>query len=652
MKKVIHFLLLTLFFAGCGGIQYLPSQGDLYGETFLMKIGAIKEKYRLGQEEEALASLQKMDEEPLRPSEKAMRRNFMGAIYFAKGQYEKSIVNFDVALTHAKEDPNLLARIQLNLASSYFKMGHLERSFATAAAIDVRMMEEMDRKKMYQLKYKISKELGRESDQSEALFYYLADLNNLQQLKQEPHFNYLLTSFFSLPQEERLKMLEKIEGGSLCVSYLAYLEAEKLYYQGEKDDAKNYLEWVAKHSEKYAEIIALIDGFYNKMGSFSKIDLQAVGVVIPLKDRRSVFSKRLLSGIESALVDSKSTIKLFVEDSQGSGAVGAMRVRELIEKHHVAAVIGGLFPNEAVKEYQEAKKHGTLFISLSEVFLPKEEKDHLLIEIAGSVESQVGTLFSPEMLQFLGKNAAIAYSDDQRGEAYVNEFWRMATAHGVNITGVVEFSPEKPDYREPVQNILGLNFPRERQEEMEILKDVYALEKNAVRRVQTLRPQVDFDWIFIPAYPNDALQLIPAFKYYDAYPLNIVGGPSWRSKKLMEESPKLGKLYFVGDELSEKGKLFSQNFTQRYQRSPKLIELRGHDSLMIIQQLLQGGKYESRDELDIYLRSHTQIAGISGQWKLTDGLWLKDMIPLRLKKDNFEKVFGGGEVQSLEEGQD
>lgn len=652
MNKLMQIFTLLVLLAGCGGIQLLPSKSDLYSEPFLMQIGAIKEKYRLGNEEEALAALQRMNEESFTPSEKAMRRNFIGAIYFAKNQFEKAIVNFDVALTHAKEDPSLMARIQLNLASSYYKMGHLERAFAMATAIDTRVMDEMDRKKMYQLKYKVSKELGKNQEQAESLIFYLSDASTLQQLKQDAHFNYLLTTFFALPQADRMKMLERIDQPSLCTSYLGYLEAEKLYYQGEKDDAKNYLEWVAKRSEKYAEIISLVDGFYLKMGSFAKIDRQAIGVVVPLKDRRSVFSKRLLSGIESALADNKTGIKLFVEDSQGSGAVGAMKVKELIEKHHVAAVIGGLFPNEAVKEYQEAKSHGTLFISLSEIFLPKEEKDHLLIEIAGSVESQISTLFTPEMLAHLGKNAAIAYSDDQRGDAYVNEFWRMATIHGVNIAGAVEFAPDRPDYREPVQNILGLSFPRERQEEMELLKDVYALEKNAVRRVQTLRPQVDFDWIFIPAYPNDALQLIPAFKYYDAYPLNIVGGPSWRSKKLMEESPKLGRLYFVGDELGEKGKAFAEAFLQRYKRTPKLIELRGYDSLMIVNQLLKTSKFDSRDELDISLRSQAQIAGLSGQWKLKDGLWLKEMIPLRLKKDSFEKVFGGGEVQSLDEGQD
>ncbi len=641
MRKVIIYFILSVLLAGCGGIQMLsgPSREDLYTERFLMQIGAIKEKYREGRDVEALKELLTMNEDGLMPTEQAMRRNFIGAIYFSKSQYEKAIVHFDTALGRAALDKELVARVQLNLASSYYKLGNMDKTFSNLMLIDVSRMVVGDKKKFYLLRYKVSKELGKDEDEVRSLVGYLSGIKNLQELKDDQYFNYLMGSYFKLDQHTRLRMLENIEGPALCVSYLAYLEVEKLYYSGKKEDAKDYLDWVSERSSEYPEIIALADNFFSKMGNYSKIDTGAIGVVVPLQDRRETYGRRALLGIDSALKERAGQYQLLIEDSIGSGSVGALKVKKLIEQHHVAAIIGGLFPDEAIKEYQEAKKHGTLFISLSEVHLPREEKDHLLIEIPGSVESQINSIFSDKMLNFLGKRAAIVYPKSNLGESYVSEFWRKANLHGVEITGVINYDPKQTQYGEEIQNLLGLEFKREREEELEILKNVHSLEKSRVRRVNNLMPQLDFDWVFVPAYPNDALQLLPTFKYYDAYPINIVGGPSWRSKKLLEESSELGRLYFVGDEVSSNEKVFAERFKARYGRNPRLIEVRSYDSLSIIKSILGDHSFASRDELDIYIRGQASFQALSGNWKQADGIWMKEMTPIRLKRRQFEKVF-------------
>src|SRR5690606_22997952 len=175
------------------------------------------------------------------------------------------------------------------------------------------------------------------------------------------------------------------------------------------------------------------------------------------------------------------------------------------------------------------------------------------------------------ILDGFGKRGAILYPQGDRGEAYLTEFWRRAGESNVTITGALSFKEKETDYREPVQKLLGLYFTRERQEELDLLSEVHALEKKkSIRRIQTLKPQIDFDWVFVPAYPDEALQLVPSFGYFDATGLNIIGTPSWRTQRLLQESSKFGKLYFVGDNVEQASQTFSETFVKRFNKAPKL----------------------------------------------------------------------------------
>ncbi len=318
-------------------------------------------------------------------------------------------------------------------------------------------------------------------------------------------------------------------------------------------------------------------------------------------------------------------------DSQGSPAVGKYKVNKLIEKHHVALIIGGLFSNEAKSEFLASKRQGVLFLSLSQVYIPIEQKNHLLLEIPGSVESQINQLLSTPFLKRFGNRVAIIYPNSDRGDAFINSFWARSQQKDVQITGVASFIKNQADYRDPVSNILGLKFPRERQEELNLLTTIHDLEsKRSARRIQTLTPQIDFDWVFIPALPKDALQIIPSFRYFDAYKIKVVGGPSWRSKLL--KRAKFSRLYFVGDEVDQND-LFINNFIKKYKKRPKIIELMGHDAINMAATLLKSADFNTRDEFDMFVRAKETFQGITGYWKLVGRLWLKKMKTFKLTKN-------------------
>lgn len=654
MKSLIQFLLVIqfLFLAGCGGVSMIQKgiRTDLYSEKFLTQLETVKVTYKQGEKDLALKMLNQMSEEGLMISEKAMRRNLIGVILFSKENYEQAIFNFDLALSHSRLDESLTSQIYLNLASSYYKLGFLEKSFVSLKSVNWKILSDPEIVKHHKLMFNVAKELGKDKELLDSLFLYLSERKTLSDLKNDPYFEHLLNAFFKLNRREKVHFIEKYEDNHpLVIGYLAYVEAEQIYYKGQKEEAKEFLNWIKDRFGKNEEISNLVTAFFYKVENFTKMNQFSIGVVLPLarSGKKKKFGERALLGIDSGFKeflknsgDPEKNYKLHIVDSEGSGAVGAYRIRELVEKHSVGVIVGGLFSTEATKEYLEAKRNGVLFISLSQIYLPKGEKDHLLLEVPGSIESQISRIFTSEMLDKFGRKAAILYPKSSRGEAYVDEFWRKSKQNNVEVTGLVSFNKGITDYREPVSNLLGLKYKRGRQEELDMLKEIHSLEKkSSIRRIQTLKPQIDFDWIFVPAYPKEALQIIPSFSYYDAFNLKLIGGPSWRSNMLSKKSRKLGDLYFIGDDVNPVGTEFVSKFYDSYKRKPRLVEIRGYDSMKIVSNLLRETVFETRDQLDIYLRGKDDIKGLTGRWVLDENVWIKEMSSLKLSRGKINNIF-------------
>jgi ABC-type branched-subunit amino acid transport system substrate-binding protein len=659
MKNILKILILITF-VSCSGVSMLSGSDpkDLYSEKFMTFINGVKEEYKKGQSEVALKKLQAYKTDELLPTEKALRRNLIGVINFSEKNYEQAIYHFEMALSKSRLDKGLTAQIQLNLSSSYFKLGYLDKAYATLGICEFKNLQKEENKKFHKLHYSLAIELEKPSQAMKSIVWYLADIDKLSALKAEPMYERLMSSFFQLTSNQKRRILQEFEDEPfLVVGYLGYLETEKLYYGGSREDAKDLLSWVDSNYSNFQEIELLITNFRFRLENFTKMNPYSIGVILPRSGDKVEFGKRALVGIDNGIrelnknVEGSLPFEVFVKDSEGSGVVGSYRVKELVEKHYVSVIIGGLFSSEATKEYLEAKKHGVFFISLSQVYLPKEEKNHLLLEIPGSVESLVNNLFSKDMLDHFGKKAAVIYPDSKRGQAYVDEFWRKAKLHDVKVSEVKSYDKNKTDHRETIQKLLGLKYKRERQEELDIMADIHSLEKNrTTRRIQTLKPIIDFDWAFIPSFPNEALQIIPSFSYYDAFNLNLIGGPSWRSRALSRESYKLGTLYFVGDDFKISNKSFVNSFIDRYKMKPRLIEMRAYDAFNVINSVLSDSSASSRDELEMLVRNKEEISGLTGTWSLEDNIWLKKMVPLKLRRGkigpvNFTKK--QGEKKSL-----
>tara|TARA_Y100000768_G_C23985625_1_gene688662 strand:+ start:2008 stop:4017 length:2010 start_codon:yes stop_codon:yes gene_type:complete len=644
MKKFLSIISLSLllFLSCCSDISMISrgAREDLYTSEFLSQIDSIKSTYKRGDAETALKKLKAFDETKMLPSEKAMRRNLIGVIYFGKANYEQAIFNFDQALATSRLDESLTAQIYLNLSSSYYKLGMSEKAFEVLRNAPYTALEGPESIKFHKLRYRLAQELGHDREALISLIYTLSQKNKISELRIDPLYEILVGKFRKLDQREKYKVFEEFEETKpFVIGYLSYLEAEKVYYSGKKDEASDLIGWISDNFRVYPEIANLIDNFTYRVENYAKLNRLNIGVVLPLSGKNKSYGQRALMGIDAALRELKKTnpempeFKIIVRDSKGSGVVGANQVRNLVENDFVSVIIGGLYSTEATKEFESAKKRGVFYISLSQVYLDKEDKDHLLLEVPGSIESQMNELFSEEVLTNFGKRAAIVYPESKRGMSYVNEFWRKAKLNNIPVAGVYGYDKETKDFRAPIKNLLGLKYPRARMEEYKILQEIHELEDNrTIRRIQTLGPQMDFDWVFIPMYPLEAIQIIPVFKYYDAKSVPVVGGPSWRSKRLSAESYKFNNIHFVGDDVANASDELGASFSKAYKKSLGLIELRAFDSMKIALDLLTKEEFETRDELDMSIRGLDQFVGKTGEWALKDGIWLKKMASLYFRR--------------------
>ncbi|MDD4973867.1 MAG: ABC transporter substrate-binding protein [Bacteriovorax sp.] len=654
MKRIIASLLFFSLSA-CSGVKMITPDrklaekvdtSKLYKQTFLQKMNEVKEKFRQGKADAALKELTSMKEEGLSSAERSTRKNLIGVINFSKKNYEGAAKNFEEALALSKEDPSLESQVYLNLGSAYYKMNQSDKALATLSMADYHNLQDNEAKKYHQLYALLSQQLGKKEQSLTALIRSLEDKKSVEDLKSEARYTQAEELFFKLTPTERVRLLEDFDSEkNLAVPYLAYKEAEIAFKEGNKQKVQDYSAWIEKRYGNNNEIMNLMKNLGTRSENDNvKIDLRYIGIALPLSGERKSLGERALAGIDIALeelaLDPSKKYRVEMKDTQGSAATAAFAVKDLIEVNNVAAIIGGLTPNSATKEYLEAKKHGVFFISLSPVFLPKEEKNHLLIEVPASIESQVNHLFSPKMIAKLGSRPAIIYPKNELGEAYANEFWRRSKKQNLDVTGLISYDRNATDFREPVKNLLGIKFTREREEELAIVNDIANLEKNkSIKRIQNLQPQIDFDWVFVPALPKEVVQILPNFNYFDAFNLNYVGVPSWRSELMTNEGYRYGNVFFMDEALGTNETSFTQKFTAKFNKQPKFVETIAYDSLKIVSNIVEAAPTMStRQDLDLALAKKSSIQGESGLWKLDEDIWMKDMATFKIKRDGVEAL--------------
>lgn len=653
---LIFNLNFILFLASCSGVKMItperktaqdPQVVGVYTPEFLQKLNQVKEKLKQDKSDLALQELAQIKMENLNDPSVATIENLRGVIYFSQKKFDLASKHFEKAVSLSSIDLRLLSQVQFNLSSTFYKLNQHERAFQELQTINYRNLPGSEMKKYHQLVVILATQLGKKDEALVAGIRSFEDKRSVKEIRMDPKIEQIKKQYFSLSESQRVQILDTFnQEENLVVAELALKEAEESLRIGNLERFQSFTQWIEEHFETNSEIKELIKELSARSDEKNvvRIDLRNIGVILPLSGDLKGLGERVLQGLDVAMdelaPDVQKKYRLEIKDSKGSAATGAFYVKELIEEAQVSAIIGGLNSQEATKEYIEAKKAGVLFISLSKVLLPKEEKNHLLVEIPGSIESQISHLFSDKMMNRLGKRPAILYPKTEIGEAYANEFWRQAKKRELDVTGLISFDVAQTDFRDPVKNLLGIKFTREREEELALVSEIANLEsKRRIKRIQNLQPQIDFDWLFVPALPREVVQILPNFNYFDAFNLNYVGVPSWRSELMLNEGYRYGQVHFIDEEMSQDETTFTKLFIYKFKKSPNIVETFSYDALKVLIGIIEADKtLQTRQDLDQVLLKQGSFKSESGSWKLEDDIWMKQMGTFKIKREGIETI--------------
>lgn len=637
-------LLVLLAVASCSQMKTVTKIDESQISPITrQKLDAARDLIKANQYRPAITKLSELNDNNLTPVEKSLKYNLKGVTLFNMGEVDKALLNFEVSEKYAPKETQLYSQIQLNMASAHYKLNQFNELKDRLSKIDKRQLTDIEIKKYAQLGLAYGNKVQNHLMIVSSSVYLLDQGKTFSDIHASSLYPPMKESFSKLSQGQKIDLLEDFnDSENLAIAVLAQIEADERYLAGDKSGAEDVVQWLRGEYGDNEEVQKFAKEFQLRLENSSRISISDIGLVLPLSGEKASFGQKALSGVDTGLkvLGLNENVKIHTKDSIDSPAQAAQAVLELIREEKVSFIIGGLFPESAKAEYLEARKYGVLYISLSQINLPKEEKNHHLIEVQGSIESQVEALLSDEMINKFGSRIGVIFPDNEGGKAYVDEIWRKASQKSLKVTSVASFPKNTHDYRDTAQLFLGLKYPRERSEELKILDDVYSLEKTSIRRVQTLPPVLDFDWVFLATYPHEATQLIPTLGYYDANRIKVIGGPSWVSKSLVKEQKNLGTLYFVGDDPEDLNQEMLTKFREIYGKPAGLIEILGLDAMKLGAEALHAsGDVNGRDEFDSKIKSQGKLKGLSTEWEYKDGVWLKHMNAMAITRGEVVKLF-------------
>lgn len=617
MKFIIQIYLITflLFQIGCSPTKQKEQVSNEVFKQFILAKDNLRQKKYQG----ALDILALLKDEEISEREKAEKYNLMGIIAFQRNQFEISKNYFIKALSIESSDKAFMGQLSLNVASAEYKQSLYEESFKRCLEIDRSLLKQQDQTKLFLLLHANGVGLK----QIEKQYYAMVLLNSFALNKEEfavgKYVKNLQQVSMSLSSEQKLSELAKLkEKKYYVVSHEVKNIIDDYNQKGMTAEAAKLASWIDDSSK------SVVDSIEEDVPSIW--ERKKIGVILPLSGDKASFARSILMGLSLANELTGKGYQFIIRDSQDTPAVAVTQVRDLVYNEHVSLIIGGLFTTTSQHEFRMCSKLSTAFISLAPVYLPREFKQHLLFEISGSIESQVNALMNDEVKKKLGSRFALFYPEDQNGQAYLEEFWNVASKKGFELVTLAGYPKNLADYRDFIKDMFGLKFSRERSEEYALWYDIRLAQfKSNIKRAQILNPRHDFDWMFISANPLEVVQIIPSFKYLEVEKLPFVGGPQWRSSQLVRNNEILGNLDFVDSVESQKDARLQQAFKEKYNTQPKYVESMAFDAMWLANNIIENSKSSSRFNFKGSLTDLKSVKSFLSDWVKEDGIWMKQM---------------------------
>jgi len=369
------------------------------------------------------------------------------------------------------------------------------------------------------------------------------------------------------------------------------------------------------------------EGMGEKVEEWLKVDMTAIGCLLPLSGRYQAYGDRILRGLVMAAQDFKNQgadIQLIIKDSGGDPGLAVAAVRELVLDNKVAAIIGPLSRVAAEAAAEEAQKLWVPIITLTQ----KEgvsDIGNYVFRYFLSNEQQTRALVEYAVIGLDYKRFAILYPDDSYGTRLINLFWDELERLGAEVRGVEAYDPSQTDFADQIKKLVGLYYPRPEGAATDVAEGEKAAEISSARlqgegsedQEEEEIPIVDFDAIFIPDGYSQVGLIAPQLAYHDVTGVKLLGTNLWNSQKLVEmAAPYLQDAVFVDGFFSGSGLPLTSQFVQSYEQTfggkPGYPEAQAYDTMRLLIEGLRQPEVTSRPILRDALLQIKSLPGVAG----------------------------------------
>jgi ABC-type branched-subunit amino acid transport system substrate-binding protein len=368
-------------------------------------------------------------------------------------------------------------------------------------------------------------------------------------------------------------------------------------------------------------------GMTEKVEEWLKVDMTAIGCVLPLSGRYQAYGDRVLRGVVMAAQDFKNNggdIQLIIKDSGGDPDLAVAAVRDLVLDSKVAAIIGPLSRVAAEAAAEEAQKLWVPIITLTQKEGVSDIGDYVFRYFVSN-EQQTRALVEYAVLGLDYKRFAILYPDESYGTRLMNLFWDELERLGAEVRGIEAYDPSQTDFADQIKKLVGLYYPRPEGEATDLIEGEKASKispadlKGEVPEDQEEEeiPIVDFDAIFIPDGYSQVGLIAPQLAYHDVTGVKLLGTNLWNSQKLVEmAAPYLQDAVFVDGFFSGSSLPLTSQFVRSYEQTfggkPGYPEAQAYDTMRLLIEGLRQPEVTSRPILRDALLGIQSLPGVAG----------------------------------------
>ncbi len=280
---------------------------------------------------------------------------------------------------------------------------------------------------------------------------------------------------------------------------------------------------------------------------YESTNKDVIGVIIPLSGKYRIVGEQILKGLQYSLniwdSTNKTKFKLAVLDSQGDPNQVPSAFDELIKNDKPIAIIGGLIGKTTKILLQKSKEYKipTLTLSQKEGLINSSKYGFQSLQ---SLEKYTDLISSIAIEKLNIKRMSILHSKKSFSTKYAKAFFKSFTKKGGQIIQTLEYDlSEKKALPNTVKNLVGLLTIKGREEEYNVAlknwqKSFHSRGNTSPKIEELLKPQIDFDALFISDGAKNGGLIASTLAYFDVENLTLLGTHLWNDPDLLERGQR------------------------------------------------------------------------------------------------------------------